>query len=90
MMEIWLCKVLLHPGPLRRPLMAQQLNERSHQIVMAKIISGELGTLPDGCIVEPVSSHATEALANDERMRKLVDAPNEDWRVVITMAVGRP
>lgn len=84
-MEIWLCRVLLHRGPVRRRLMAQELNERSHQAVMAKVISGELGTLPDGCIVEPVQAYRTEAEAAAARERAMADQPEDDWRVVVTM-----
>lgn len=85
-LEVWLCRVLLHPITAA-PMRAQQLNVDSHQMVMAKIINGELGTLQDGTIVEPVTSHATEAEANEARLRKLHDEPGTDWRVVVTMQV---
>lgn len=87
--EIWLCRVLLHPGPVRGPLRVQDLKPDAHQAVLAKIVNGEFGALPDGCIVEPVTSHATEEDANAARVRAMHDKPEDDWRVVITMAVGR-
>lgn len=83
-LEIWLCKVLVHK-PTGKPINVAQLNERAHETVMARIIGGELGTLPNGDIIEPVSSHATEALANDARIEAIAREPHEDWRVV---AVG--
>jgi hypothetical protein len=88
MMEVWLCKVLLHPGPAKVPLLVGQLSLDAHQAVIGKVISGELGVLPDGCIVEPVSSHRTEGEAHEARRKAQHDAPLEDWRVVMTMAVG--
>jgi len=88
MTEVWLCKVLLHPGPAKMPLFVGQLSLDAHQAVIGKVINGELGVLPDGCIVEPVSSHTTEAEAHEARRRAQHDAPGDDWRVVVTMAVG--
>lgn len=84
--EIWLCRVVLHPGPVRRQLKLSDLTEQSSQAVMAKIIAGELGTLPDGCIVEPVMSYATELDAAAAREKAQADRPDDDWRVVVTMA----
>lgn len=86
--EFWLCKVVLHPGPMRTPLRAHELTEHSHAAVLAKVIEGELGVLPDGCIVEPVTSHPTELLALEARERAMVDKPNDDWRVVLNAAVS--
>ncbi len=56
-------------------------------MVMAKIIAGELGQLPDGTIIEPVQSFASEPDANAARERKRIDSPRDDWRVVVTMRV---
>ncbi len=87
--EVWLCRVLLHPGPVRRQLKLADLNARSHEAVLAKIVSGEFGALPDGCIVEPVQSYRTESEAAAARVQAMHDRPDEDWRVVVTMAVGK-
>lgn len=86
-MEFWLTRVLMHKGPVRRPRRVGDLNDAAQQTVMARIIGGELGTLPDGCIIEPVESFATEELAHAARLRKLVDEPDEDWRVIINVEV---
>lgn len=86
--EYWLCKVLLHPGPLRRRLNVADLNGQAHEAVLCKVINGELGTLPDGCIVEPVSGFRTEAEAHAERARRVVDEPAQDWRVIASIPVG--
>lgn len=86
-LDIWLCRVLLH-ATTHAPMKAQDLKPESHQLVMAKIIGGELGTLPDGTIIEPVRSFPTEAAANEARERAVADNPREDWRVVVTMQVG--
>lgn len=82
--EVWLCRVLLHQGHA-----GAKLAGLDEQAVLAKVIAGELGCLPDGAIVEPVQSFRTEPEAAAERERRMRDAPGEDWRVVITMAVGR-
>ncbi len=87
-MMIWLCRVLLHPGPVRKQMKLSDLSARSHETVLAKVVNGELGTLPDGCIIEPVQSYATEVDATAARERAMVDSPNEDWRVVISMPVA--
>ncbi len=87
--EIWLCRVLLHPGPVRKQLKLDDLNARSHEAVLAKIVSGEFGALPDGCIVEPVQSFRTEVDAAAARKQAMRDKPEDDWRVVVTMAVGK-
>ncbi len=86
--EVWLCRVLLHPGPLRQRMRIGDLTPQAHEAVLAKIVAGELGTLPDGCIVEPVSSHPSESDAAAARVRAMHDKPADDWRVVITMAVS--
>lgn len=86
-LDIWLCRVLLHPL-YRTPMNASELKPDAHQIVMAKIVSGELGQLPDGTIIEPLTSHASEALANEARAKALRDDPGRDYRVVVTMRVA--
>jgi hypothetical protein len=88
-MEVWLCRVLLHPGPVRARMNVANLRPEAHQAVLAKIINGELGTLPDGCIVEPVSAHRTEAEAHAARAQAMADRPGGDWRVIVTMQVGK-
>lgn len=87
--EVWLCRVLLHQGPARAQIKLDDLTDESHAAVLAKIVGGELAVLPDGAIVEPVSSFATELDAAAARERARVDRPDSDWRVIITMAVGR-
>lgn len=86
-LEIWLCRVLLHPIT-RQPMNTRDLRPDKHQLVMAKIVNGEIGSLPDGTIIDPVEGFATEELANEARARKLVDDPEGDYRVVVTMQVS--
>ncbi len=86
-LDIWLCRVLLHPL-YQVPMKSQDLRPEKHQLVMAKIVNGELGQLQDGTIVEPVTSHATESDANEARERALRDSPRDDFRVVVTMQVS--
>lgn len=87
--EIWLCKVLMHPGPPYGPMRAQDLNADSHQGVMLKIVSGDLGCLSDGCIVEPIQAYATEALAVADRDVYAARDASQDYRVVLTMEMGK-
>lgn len=92
--EIWLCRVLLHRGRAGaiegRRMNVADLHDAAHQAVLAKVVSGELGVLPnDGAIVEPVQSFRTEVEAQAERAKRMHDKPGEDWRVVITLAVSK-
>ena len=82
--EIWLCRVLLH-RVTKKPLRQQELQLDEHQSVIGKIISGDFGSLEDGTIVEPISAHETEPLANEARLRAIRDSPGVDFRVVITV-----
>ena len=75
-MQILLCKVILHAKR------ATQLE--TPQATLAKIISGDYGQLPNGDIIEPISSHATEEAANEARARAMHDDPSGDYRVVAT------
>lgn len=85
-LEIWLCRVLLHPLT-GQPRNVHELTPESDQLVMGKIINGEIGSLQDGTIIEPITAHATEAEANEARARAMHDDPKGDYRVVATMAV---
>jgi hypothetical protein len=75
--DVWLCKVLLHPGRV------VQMRLDVLQPYYARVASGELACLDDGCIVEPIEQLRTEAEAHAARERKLVDEPGVDWRVVV-------
>lgn len=75
-MHILLCKVLLHAKGAK--VIA------TPQAMLAKIISGDYGQLPNGDIIEPLAEFATEELANQERDRRMVDDPSGDYRVVAT------
>lgn len=87
-LEIWLCKVLLH-AHTQKPLNLRVMSgdEPVEQAVLAKIINGEIGSLPDGTIIEPITAHATEPEANEARERAVHDDPKGDYRVVVTMRV---
>lgn len=87
--EIWLCRVLLEQGPPYNPLRQQDLRPDAHQRVMQKIIDGELGTLEDGSIIEPMQAFASEELANEARMKAAADDPKFGYRyrVVVSMEV---
>lgn len=84
--EIWLCKVLLHPMT-QKPMRQQELKLEEHQLIIGKIISGDIGSLPDGTIVEPLSAHKTEPDANAAREKAKHDDPRGDYRVVMTAEV---
>jgi hypothetical protein len=85
--EIWLCRVLFHPTT-RAPMNVAALSPESDQLVMAKIINGEIGSLPDGTIIEPITAHPSESDANEARARAMRDNPAGDYRVVMTMGVA--
>ena len=75
-MQILLCKVILHAKGATRIA--------TPQAMLAKIISGDYGQLPNGDIIEPISQHANEADANEAKARAEVDDPRGDYRVVAT------
>lgn len=75
-MQILLCKVILHAKGTTRIATPQSM--------LAKIISGDYGQLPNGDIIEPISQHASEADANEAKVRAEVDDPKGDYRVVAT------
>lgn len=75
-MQILLCKVILHAKGATRIA--------TPQAMLAKIISGDYGQLPNGDIIEPLFAFATEAEANQERDKLAADDPKGDYRVVAT------
>ena len=75
-MQILLCKVVLHAKGAT--VIA------TPQAMLAKIISGDYGQLPNGDIIEPLLAFATEAEANQERDKLGADDPDGDYRVVAT------
>lgn len=87
-LEVWLCKVLLH-AHTQKPLNVRAMSGEGEgeQAVLAKIINGEIGSLPDGTIIEPITAHANEADANEARLRAMHDDPKGDYRVVVTMRI---
>lgn len=86
--EFWLMRVLLHPGPMRRPVtLANIPDPRTLAQAMAHVERGELACLPDGCIAEPVEVFASEMAAHAARERLLRDKPASDFRVVLSHAL---
>lgn len=79
--------MLLHPIT-KRPLKQQELKLEEHQMVIGKIISGDIGALQDGTIIEPITAHKTEPEANEARERAQKDDPGRDYRVVISTVVS--
>lgn len=77
--------MLLHKVT-KRPLKQQELKLEEHQTLMGKIVSGDIGCLEDGTIVEPLSEHGMdEPAANVARERAQHDDPTGDYRVVLTV-----
>ncbi len=85
--EFWVMRVLLHPGPLRKPVRQRDLTPPDRQKYLAHVASGELTCLPDGCIAEPVEQYADELSAHAERERLQRDKPSEDYRVVLNTSL---
>lgn len=85
--EFWVMRVLLHPGPLRKQLKLGDLNPSERRTVLAHVERGEMTTLPDGCIAEPWEQYRTEADAHAERERLAMDKPNDDWRVILNSSL---
>lgn len=85
--EFWLMRVLLHPGPMRTPLRLDELNPSERRTVLAHVERGEMTTLPDGCIAEPWEQYRAEMDAHLARERMVRDRPNDDWRVVLNSSL---
>lgn len=80
-------RVLLHPGPMRRPVKFGDMTPAAHIATMILVNKGDLCCMPDGCIAEPVEVFAHEAQAHEHREQLLRDNPGEDYRVAINTDV---
>jgi hypothetical protein len=87
--EIWVCKVLMHQGPLHGPMRIHELTAKSHQHVMQKVIDGELAVCStDNAILEPLEQFSTEPAAAANRDDRAKRDPAGEYRVVLSVAVG--
>ncbi len=86
-LEFWLMRVLLHPGPMRKPVKVSHLSPEEVQTYLAHVERGELTCLPDGCIAEPTEQFPTELAAHAARERMVKDRPSDDWRVVLNTSL---
>jgi len=87
-LEFWVMKVLLHPGPMKRPMTLRNINDATHAAVMVHVQAGELTTLPDGCIAEPVEQYPTQMEAHAEREKFASDDRVGDYRVVLNSSLA--
>ena len=84
----WVLKVLLHPGPTKRPVRFDEMTPAAHVTMTMLLIAGEYVLLPDGCIAEPVADFDNEPMAHEHRNDLLASWPESDFRVV--MATTEP
>jgi hypothetical protein len=85
--EFWVMRVLLHPGPMRRQLKLKDLGPDDMRAYLEHVQRGELTCLPDGCIAEPMEQFKTELDAHAERERLARDKPSEDYRVILNSSL---
>lgn len=86
-LEFWVMRVLLHPGPMKRPMTLRNVDEATHRAVMVHVQANELTTLPDGCIAEPVAQYPSQSEAHAEREKYAHDDPTGDYRVVLNSSL---
>jgi hypothetical protein len=76
-------RVLLHPGPMRKPKKLSHFTAGDQIAVMARVSRNELCVLPDDCIAEPVEVYEAQEVAHDMRNKLASDDPSNDYRVVL-------
>lgn len=86
-LEFWVMRVLLHPGPMRKQLKLADLNPDDMKAFLAHVERGELTCLPDGCICEPVEQYKSQLDADAARERFVRDSPGADYRVVLNTSL---
>lgn len=84
----WVLKVLLHPGPPKRPVRFEEMSPAAQATTLALVAVGEYVCLPDGCIAEPVADFDNEPMAHEHRTFLLAQWPGSDFRVI--MATTEP
>lgn len=86
-LEFWVMRVLLHPGPMRRPVRLADMTPATHLATMMLVNTGELCCMPDGCIAEPVEQYKDQEAAHAAREKLMADNPGADYRVAINTDV---
>lgn len=79
----WVLKVLLHPGPAKRPVKLSEMTPAATATTLALVAIGEYVCLPDGCIAEPVADFDNEVMAHEHRADLLNAWPESDFRVIL-------
>jgi hypothetical protein len=85
--EFWVMRVLLHPGPQRRPVTFNTLPNNEHAAAMAHVARGDLTVLPDNSIAEPVEMFSSQLEADGHREQLQLAMPGEDFRVILNSSV---
>ena len=85
--EFWVMRVLLHPGPMRRAVKLDAMTPAAFLGTLALVSTGDLTCLPDGCIAEPVVCFDTEIDAHAHAEKLRTDEPSSDYRVVLNTDV---
>lgn len=85
--EFWVMKVLLHPGPQRRPMSFANIGAREYLRAMACVERGSLTCLPDGCIAEPLQVYSHQLEADEHRETIAKADPEGDYRVILNSSV---
>lgn len=86
-LEYWVMRVLLHPGPMKRQLMLKDLDPNTRAVYLKHAERGELTCLPDGCIAEPIEQFASEMDAHAHREKLQRDNPTHDYRTVLNSSL---
>jgi len=85
-MEFWVMRVLLHPGPMRKPVTFSNVAAKEYLNVMAHVERGSMACLPDGCIAEPVevfTGDGAQLAADAHRAKLAADDNSGDYRVIL-------
>jgi hypothetical protein len=85
--EFWVVRVLLHPGPHKRPAKLAHMDLPAQVATLALVNTGDLGCLPDGCIFEPVEVFSDQLDAHAHREQLQADNSDEDYRVILNTNV---
>lgn len=85
--EFWVMRVLLHPGPIRRKVTADNVPDSERAAVLAAVDRGALTVLPDGCIAEPLLCFSVADDAHNRAAEETAKHPEEDFRVILNADV---
>lgn len=85
--EFWVMRVLLHPGPMRKPVKLDDMTPAARLTTLLAVNRGALCCMPDGCICEPMEVFDTEGPAHVHREKLMRDNPGSDFRVALNTDV---